>query len=480
MDGHVLRFTRRVATALLVALTLGLGAGCSLFYEYHVEGEGFDFYCDRSPSELAPTVSYVDRCVTALSVLFRGEDDLPPAPQIFYEEPAFQSAGVYAPEAPEGYYLPFLRMVHLSPRELPNDAQLAERLPIVYSTEAVILHELCHHYLIHRYPRLNSTYWLNEGLACLLELGYFDERGALQLPLFHPWLHEQARIAALELGPDGLEREVRRLVETGWFGFHQRQNRTRNYALSTSMVRVLLRDLEGNLPQRIAQLVALDDAAVIDRLSRGLHAELMRPNPEHLYTIWTTTEHREWALAQWVEWVTTHPRRVDTYWVQSVLEWLASPSRTRSAAGHVAAARLLGRAMLSRSAATELTRHVALALAWEPWLLPALLPELLDAGVAGRLYVPTVALLAGDDAEVRVAAAHALSRWGGKPTVTRPEFWRRGDPEARNEEVGEWRRWLVDQRLSPESDGGPAVRISPARWPADASEDAAERSDASR
>lgn len=480
MDLRSPHIGRRVALALFIAATLGLGPSCSLFYEYHVEGEGFDFYCDRSPVELAPTVSFVDRCVTALSTLFGGDDDLPPAPQIFYEEPAFQSAGVYAPEAPEGYYLPFLRMVHLSPRDLPDDAQLAERLPIVYSTEAVILHELCHHYLIHRYPRLNSTYWLNEGLACLLELGYFDERGQLQLPLFHPWLHEQARIAALELGPDGLEREVRRLVETGWFGFHQRQNRTRNYALSTSMVRVLLRDLRGDLPERIAQLVALDDADVIDRLSRGLHTELLRPNPEHLFAIWTTSEHHEWALVQWVEWVTAHPRRVDAYWVQSILEWIHSPNPTRSAAGHVAAARLLGRAMLSRSVASELTRHVGLALVWEPWLLRAILPELADAGVAGRLYVPTVDLLAGHDADVRVAAAHALSRWGGKPTVTRPEFWTRGDPEARDEEIDEWRRWLVDQRLSPRDDDSPDVRISPAHWHPEASAGTPERRGASK
>lgn len=475
---------------LAIAMLILLGAatpGCSLFYKHRVARDGYEFYCDRSPAELETTLEYIDRCVGALSRRFGTPEGQTPRPAVFYEEHPLRQQNVFVQEAPEGYYLPMFRMVHVSPREIPQAVARAEAqagapsLPAVYSTDAVILHELCHHYLIAKHPQLNSRSWLNEGLACLLELGYWESETRLELPLFHPWLHEQARLALRELGAPKLEQEVARLAEIGWFGFHRQQERTRNYALSTVMVRVLLRGLQGNLESRIEQLVALDTDEIRLRLRHRVPMELRATVDQHLYRIWEEGRHRSWALDQWVEWAIAQRRHTDPRWVATVASLLPTTSRILPAVesdlpevgltpasarveagapvaggklreplddntvGMVAAARLLTHAHLTGGQSAELTDRLHRTLT-AGHAQTQFLQALGTPGYDGRLYRPVIDLLEHREPDVRLAAAQALARWHHtKPTITRPEFWTSDSNPARDQEVEEWRAWIAQE-----------------------------------
>ena len=46
---------------------------------------------------------------------------------------------------------------------------------------------------------------------------------------------------------------------------------------------------------------------------------------------------------------------------------------------------------------------------------------------------------------VRAAAASALSKMASKPTIVSPAFWTSAPTSKRNEEVREWKRWMVDR-----------------------------------
>lgn len=455
--------------ALLIA-----SSGCSSLYRHSVETEAFTLYGDNDPDRLQRLATVVGATIRDYrSVFALGDREIPP-PRVVYEEDNLSAAGIYTSEMrQEGFYLPLLRLVHLSPRhysELANDLHDAER---------VVRHELAHHFLIQLHPASGSRYWLNEGVACALEaplLSTDSENPASGhvAPLYHQWLHEQAHLALMELGREKFGLALRNVLDSGWFGFHQSGSKVRNYALSWAFTYFQLRQMQGSFAQNVQTLVGRPQAELEAHVPRFLTWLELDPNLE-LDTLAERPELRPWVLQTWL-----NLTRIDgPRFLKHLLPMLLIQDEV---ATHAAAAKYAANYAASSDGPTPPEPPTAATGSAAPDSPVALLARLLNRPVIGSLprqrlidlrtmlaerlssdrdphrlaiaqairrsgyfsgyFRPLVALLESENEELRVASARALARLSEKPTITRPGFWRQGSHVARAAEVLEWQTWL--------------------------------------
>lgn len=437
----------------LLALALPL-TGCASFYRHAIQTESYSLYGDYDPERLRTAGEFIDDGIQAYRKLFVDREHEVPRPRVVYQEDELSRLRIFTAETrQEGFYFPWLRLIHLSPRD--NSDQPSE----LGEARKVILHELAHHFLVHTFPDSDSIYWLNEGLACALEISYFDRDGKLAVPLYHLWLHRQAHAALVRLGPVELRQQLRRLVRGNWFHFHQADDKILHYALSWALTYHLINRQHGNFEDRVAALVELDDVA-IDRALPGLFVWLAKEPEEELHRLAASEEVGDWAIARWLDLPRPDPARVLAHLIPRLSdddEATATPSPIHESGAPPRRVVLLARLLNHGGRVTQgpgglgwdrrqidhlrqlLTIKLELG---SPSEQIALARELKRAGFHPDYLRPLVTLLDSSDPEVRVAAAQALSRLTNKPTVTRPRFWRKAPVELRTAEILEWNIWL--------------------------------------
>ncbi len=426
------RLTRWAVAALLSALFLL--PGCSLFYRHHLEYDDFSLYGNQSKPTLERTGDTIQRTFDAYREIFPSLRDRVGGARVLYEEDALSQERIFTGELrQEGFYLPALDLIHLSPRRPRGDAD----------DLAVILHEMAHHFLISGYPRTSSRYWLNEGLACSLEVSYFDPEGRLVSPMFHLGLFTQARRLLRENGEEDFRQEVESLLDASWFRFHHSDEKNHHYAYSWCLFWQLFRTREGSIDERVRQIVSLSPEELrtgIDELVSVLASGADR----HLAEIAKNDPTlRGWCLDRWVE----LPWPNASLFLEPLLAELA-PESGISPETWARAARLAnssGRGM-RRGERLRLNERVAKTLA-DPnesvEVRLAIAEAISEEGSRYQVYIgPLIEALEDSDGKIRASSAKALARLSRqKPTVVNPGFWQNAPEPARAAEVDEWRRW---------------------------------------
>ena len=432
---HVLE--RILIVAALLALIF-LAGGCSLFYDNQHERDECTVYSDLAPNIVRPVGFTVAKGMQAYWELFDTTAESVPPPTVVYAEPERSQRKIFTRELrQEGFYLPMLNLVHLSPQLETSGYE---------NRDTVILHELCHHFLVSLYPDTASQYWLNEGLACALELSFF-QGSELETPLYHPTLHRHSRQALFELGSLKVKEELRELVEGSWLHFHHSSEKTRHYALSWALVYTLLHPEKPlSWEQRLHSVLHFDPADFDQQFDEVL--KLLRRSPaSELDRIAQSPKSLHWALKQWVQ--LDHPldreleshlsRLLDHTSVQErcfALQLLTGTLNQRLHKLPYERVRALRARVAERlRIGTDLERVV-------------ICDNLREGGRHASYYATLVELLEWHDPSVRVAAAGALSRISHHPTITNPNFWRSANTQLRHAEIASWHRWLRSQQLS--------------------------------
>jgi hypothetical protein len=422
--------TLRAACASL-ALSAPLLSGCSLFYEHHLEYDEFSLYGDQSRATLERTGDTIERVFAAYRELFPSLSKRVHGARVLYAEDSLSQERIFTGELrQEGFYLPAFDLIHLSPRRPRGDAD----------DLSVILHEMAHHFLISGYPSTSSRYWLNEGLACCLEVSFFDDDGRLRTPYFHSTLYGQARRLLREEGEEAFRRELDQLLEASWFRFHHSDDKNRNYALSWGLFWQILEEREGSLDERVREIVALD-AAEVRAAVDALIVSLEEGADRHLARLAEDPALRGWCLDRWAELPFADGRRFLGL-LQDEIGSEPSP-RSWARAARLANGQVRG---LERSERRALHEQVATALARDEngEVRLAIAEALAEEGSTVWAYItPLIDGLEDPDWRIRAASARALARLSRqKPTVVNPGFWRDAHESERAAEVEEWRRWM--------------------------------------
>jgi len=435
--------SRNASRLLLALVALALTNGCSLVYRSHARGEHFALYSDRSARSTARTRDRIDAIFARFIELF----DVDPARlrriAIFVEG---ADDGVldhaYSPEL-LGYYVPFLRWIQIDTRAAMTSREAG--------FEQVLLHEICHHFVVHEFPQASSECWLNEGLAGNLEVAVIAG-GRAEFPLLNPVL---LAIARNVLEDDIAGARLADLLASDWERFHDDARREENYALAWSIVYFLLDEVlpqDLSLGERIERLYRFDRARIIGLAPTWRRAILDLDCIETL-AAWASEPgapnrlRAVWALGQLGETNGFAGARA----LDALRPCLDDVDAERSEAAALAFLRILARVPHAAYFAADATSRGLdrvrrlISDSETPVATRARLVESLEA-VHVRTddwYPLLVDALESRVPRMRAAAAHALAGIGGKPTISNPAFWTDAPPEARDREIAEWRGWLA-------------------------------------
>lgn len=427
----------RSAAFLALAIALPQAAGCSTLFRHQLSTPSFTLYSNQDSRAVGATGARIEQVIQAYRGLFPQRAERIPAPRIVYSADRLVEQRIYTAEVKqEGYYLPLFRLIHLSPQS-PGENETGD-------DATVIFHEMAHHFLISAFPESESCYWLNEGVACALEVSYFTADGRLATPAYHPWLHRQACLALRDIGALRLHDELISLLDCTWFRFHRAGDKTRNYALSWALTYRLLERFEGTWEARVAAILALPEAelrsaiaSVIDWLGRDpedVLAELARKPDLAL-----------WALDTWIRLDGCDAERLAGLLLPLTAEE-SDPFLRREATRLLV--RTLNQRTLqhSRGRRQDAVAEIAAALERAEPEECAVICRALDRPARHQaLLVPLVALLASENPTLRAESALALARISTKPTITRPAFWHSASEAERRAEIAEWEEWLALQ-----------------------------------
>ena len=427
--------------ASLLAVLLVL-PGCGLLYSHNLEYEDFSLHGNHDVLQLRRTGDTIQQVFDAYRRLFPHLEEKVNECRICYEEDPLSRERIFTGDLrQEGYYLPVLDLIQLSPRRPQGETD----------DLSVIFHEMAHHFLISAHPETASVYWLNEGLACCLEVSFFEGTGELRSPLFHPTLFLQAQRLLRRQGSTRFREELEELLDANWFRFHRTDGRNDSYAYSWSLYWHLLRSSEGTLEERIHAILEMKPERIREEIP-GLLRELARPAEVHLHSIAGDRGLRTWALEQFSE----LPAVRGEWFIDELEEELSierSPKTALNPRSWSVATRLMNGRVRGLDRSTRNGWHGRLAGALSREDLPfeircAVAEALARDGSRSWAYIePLIELLEHDLPELRIAAARALARFSRqKPTVTNPIFWRESPAAVRSVEVREWREWYARLR----------------------------------
>lgn len=450
----------RRATTLLVASTLLatlLASGCRLVYRHARSTEDYSVYTDASRRQLATLEALLHEALADFRVIFPQRAAEVPPPRVVLSEDRLVRARVHTVGLrQEGFYLPWLRLIHLSPREA-----LRENAPGL-GVRAVLYHELAHHYLVLGTPSVTPRVWLNEGLACALESTFRAPCGQVVTPLLHPWLHRQAHALLLTRGAHAIAAELAVLRAGSWLHYHRSPDKVQNYALSWAFTYYLLCRLEAThggtapfdedpmidpppsqaLEARVRALMQFHDDALESHVA-GFLAWLAQPPDLECARLAGHALLRDWTLEAWVRAPGVDGARVLLH-LAGDLETDDGAARARA---HERLALLLNHAFLRGVTAPQraaLSHRLAAQLATAaPGEQQRIADQLLPSGREEVYLAPLIALLEAPEPALRASAAAALTRLADKPTITRPDFWLQAPAAARNAEAREWQLWLA-------------------------------------
>ena len=282
---------RRRAGFVIAGLLIATLSGCGLFYAHTLSYDDFSLYGNQPRVTLKRTGDTIQEVFDAYRILFPDFEREVRGARILYEEDSLSQERIFTGDLrQEGFYLPFLDLVSLSPRRPRGDAD----------DLSVILHEMAHHFLISAHPKTSSQYWLNEGFACCLEVSFFDDLGDLQTPLFHTTLFSQARRLLRREGEAKFRNELTALVGASWFHFHRSDGRNHNYAYSWTLYWHLLRQQEGTVEERVEKILALSEDEILGAVDGAIEA-LRQSADDYLLELSRVPAYRGWSLEQWAE-----------------------------------------------------------------------------------------------------------------------------------------------------------------------------------
>ncbi|MCI0650675.1 MAG: hypothetical protein L0Z55_02195 [Planctomycetes bacterium] len=431
-----------VAAGACGAILLLVASGCGLYAE-RLATPDFTIYSDSDPERVKNAGAFIARAMSGYRTVFAKHGASVPAPLVILAEDDFAQRNIFTNEVrQEGFYFPFLGLIHLSPQaQFSGDS----------AGNAVVLHELAHHFLISSFPASESCYWLNEGLACALEVSFFDAAGAMVRPYYHLWLHQQARRILAAEGAAEVSAHLTALFGCSWFYFHQQGDKTRNYALAWALTYRLLAVHSGTLEERVEMIMAMS------RTQLSAHAvavvDWLQAEPEEeIGSLARSPALREWALAQWLD---AGPVNGEAYLAQlTPLLEPSLPEEDRSRAFGLLAS-FLGRQVYALSAGERAQLRALVCANLESGdrgVQLAILKSLDRYSRHPHFLAPLVALLESPEDSVRVESARALARISLKPTIASPGFWRAAPVSARSAEVREWRDWLAEFQAAARSE----------------------------
>lgn len=439
----------RAAGVLKLAVILiacSVCCGCGLAYKHSLGRDGFVVYTNDGPAFLEKTGSQIERIYDSLSEVFEIPRPFPWTTRIFLEGQAEDLLDYsYAPDL-LGYYVPFLQMIHIDTRATATNH--------ASDLDQVLLHEICHHFLVNELPGISGRCWLNEGLAGNLEVGIIGKNRA-EFPLLNPIL---LRIARREINENADKDLLPGLLKSGWKDFHNEKTREMNYALSWALVYYLLTEKyppELSLKIRIRKIHRLGETE-ITRLENDWRKTILGLDPvRELHKLACDGSSSKRLSALWAIEELGKTRSFDARSSLAALTGLFdNESPAIREAAYISFLSLLtfnpqvpflepGK---TEQALAQLHSVIADGSA-NPQLRARIVENLESHRATKNDWVPLlVGSLEDPHPNVRAAAAGALSKMASKPTIVRPAFWSSATLKERSLEVDEWKRWLAARK----------------------------------
>ena len=443
MTDRIHESTLRVARATAVISLCLLSFGCSLAYKNSLSRDGFVVYSNDGREFLEKTGDQIETIYDSLARVFEVPRPFPWTTRIYLDG---QAEGVldysYNPDL-LGYYVPFLQMIRIDSRAAASN--------LVSDLDQVLLHEIAHHFLVNELPGISAKCWLNEGLAGNLEVGVMEKDQA-EFPLLNPVL---LNIARREIALNGDRKLLEELLRSDWKDFHDEKTREMNYALSWSIIyHLLTRELpqELSLKEKINRINAMNKDELTGLESRWRESILKLDLVDELTRLSLLEVPGKKMTSLWAIDELSKVRGKDVRRSLKTLTGLfeAPCPQTREEA-YIAFLRLLS---TNPQAPFLEPRHTSKALAHlqaiitdrkaDPELRARLVANLEHHRTLKNDWVPLLIETLEDSRPlVRAAAASALSKMAAKPTVVSPAFWTSAPTSKRDEEIGEWKKWLA-------------------------------------
>jgi hypothetical protein len=263
------------------------------------------------------------------------------------------------------------------------------------------------------------------------------EKDQAEFPLLNPVL---LNIARREIALNGDRKLLEELLRSDWKDFHDEKTREMNYALSWSIIyHLLTRELpqELSLKEKINRINAMNKDELTGLESRWRESILKLDLVDELTRLSLLEVPGKKMTSLWAIDELSKVRGKDVRRSLKTLTGLfeAPCTQTREEA-YIAFLRLLS---TNPQAPFLEPRHTSRALAHLQAIITdrKAAPELRD-------WVPLLIETLEDSRPlVRAAAASALSKMAAKPTVVSPAFWTSAPTSKRDEEIGEWKKWLA-------------------------------------
>jgi DNA-binding transcriptional MerR regulator len=272
-----------------------------------------------------------------------------------------------------------------------------------------------------------------------MESSFLDHRGQFQVPPLHPLQYRKAREVLSDLGRARFTEFAEEIVSESWLGFYRNDGEiSARYAISWAILWTLQDQMSGTHETRLLAVIGLKKDQIVARIPDVIEA--ITPSLSTQYRRYLESDrYRRWAIDQWLLDDRIDGRAILAAIEVEMVDSLASAwawSRTTNLI-------LRTRSRLDRNTRSELQQRIIEQLeSGTMEVRQAICTAIPEYRWADQLIPALIELLETDRAELRAAAAAALSRISRHPTIVNPAFWISAAESDRSREIGEWRTWL--------------------------------------
>ncbi|MDE0959956.1 MAG: hypothetical protein OSB09_04180, partial [Planctomycetota bacterium] len=340
-----------------------------------------------------------------------------------------------------GWYNHALSLIQFTPTP-PAENLLLQQQPDPDGNRT-LLHELAHHFTSDD-PRIRSTWWIAEAVACSLEISYIDQHGQFQVPPLNPVQYQVARSTLSDLGRVDFTELTQQVISENWLGFYRDDGDLAcRYAISWALFWTLQGQQTGRLEDRLEAVLNLEEKQILEQIPAVIEAitpSLQSQLAQHI----EESRHRRWVIDQALSGYRINGRKL--------LEAIELELASSDPEGHVWAwssvTRLLfrPRSRLNRNTRNDWIQQIGQQLeSGPPEVQLAICTNAADFRWDSSLLPHLIDLLENSNGDLRSAAASALSRASQHPTIINPHFWKFAPPADRAVEIADWRSWLLKQ-----------------------------------
>lgn len=426
---------RWLATGLLVMLLPSI-CGCGVFYKHRLETPVGPLWTNGDietarryqkdlgwmKAGLCERLPIITTGVGSASILLKTEDR-----NRIIREDEIRTAG---------WYNHALSLIQFTPSS-PADRILLQRQPDPFG-HRTLLHELTHHYTAGD-SRIRSKWWLTEAISCSMESSFLDHRGQFQVPPLHPLQYRKAREVLSDLGRARFTEFAEEIVSESWLGFYRNDGEIpARYAISWAILWTLQDQMSGTHETRLLAVIGLKKDQIVARIPDVIEA--ITPSLSTQYRRYLESDrYRRWAIDQWLLDDRIDGRAILAAIEVELLDSLASAWAWSCTTNLI----LRTRSRLDRKTRSEWQQRIIEQLeSGTMEVRQAICTAIPEYRWADQLIPALIELLETDRAELRAAAAAALSRISRHPTIVNPAFWISAAESDRSREIGEWRTWL--------------------------------------